>query len=128
MVSAIPRWRDDRSDGPTVVDTEPAVGNMLAALEDADCRRILETTSDEARSASEVATACDMPLSTTYRKLDTLSEAGLLYERTRIRRSGKHVSEYVRLVDDVVVSVGDGGGVELRVSHRPTAPPTPRFG
>lgn len=110
-----------------VQSPEPADGHVVAeddakplldALGDGDCRAILDATSDGALSASEVAETCDLALSTTYRKLDLLTDAGLLVERTRIRRSGKHASEYARAVEDVVVSFGPGGETELRVTRR----------
>jgi DNA-binding transcriptional ArsR family regulator len=105
------------------------VQTLLDALDDADCRAILEATGDDPLSASEIADACDLPLSTTYRKVDMLSEAGLVEERTRICASGKHTSEYVRGVENVVFSVDADGGVALEVSRRdddrrPTAPAT----
>ena len=85
------RNTDDRSD------------RLLSALADSDCRSILGATADDALSAKEVAERCDVPLSTTYRKLERLTAADLLEERLRIRRSGKHTSEYVCPVDDVHV-------------------------
>ena len=50
---------------------------------------------------------------------ERLTDASLLSERTRIRRSGKHASEYVRNVEDVCISMADEGGLQLVVSHRP---------
>lgn len=105
------------SDEPTVVDTEEAVGEVLHLLDDPDCRAILEATSDESLSASEISDACDVPRSTVYRKLDRLSEAGLLEEGLRVRFDGKHTQEYSRRVDDVVVSVSDEGSIELEISR-----------
>lgn len=113
-VGAAGRFEESSSD-PTVRDVEGDVEEVLAALDDADCRAILDATSGEALSASELSEACDLPLSTTYRKLDLLTDAGLLEERTRIRQSGKHANEYSRLVEEVLVSVGADGGLELRV-------------
>jgi len=69
-------------------------------------------------SANEVSETCDLPLSTTYRKLDLLTDSGLLEERTRIRRSGKHASEFYRAVEDVLVSLDTHGGISLRMIHR----------
>lgn len=101
-----------------VVEAERAKQRLLDALEDRGCRAILDVTSDEALSANEVSETCDLPLSTTYRKLDLLTEVGLLEERTRIRQSGKHASEFYRAVEDVLVSLGTHGGISLRVIHR----------
>lgn len=103
------------SDSETTVTAPERTDELLGALRDEGCRAILDATSDAALSASELSEARDLPLSTAYRKLDRLTEAGLLEERTRIGTAGKHTSEYVCLVDDVVVSITDGGA-ELRVS------------
>lgn len=103
----------------TISDSE-AVGEMLGALEDPDCRKILAETSEESLSANELSTACDLPLSTTYRKLDVLTEVGLLDEQIRISTAGKHTSEYERSVDDIEFSVDSENGVELLVTHRGT--------
>lgn len=78
---------------------------LFEVLEDADCRAILGETDSKALSAKELSEACDLPLSSTYRKLDMLTDVGLLEERTRVRQSGKHPSEYIRVVDEVVVSI-----------------------
>lgn len=100
-----------------VVD-DAAIQTLLDALDDADCRAILDETSDAPLTARTVSDTCDLPLSTTYRKLDLLVDAGLLEERTRVRRSGKHTSEYGRLVDSVFVSLDETGDTELLVSFR----------
>jgi DNA-binding transcriptional ArsR family regulator len=91
---------------------------VLDVLHDADCRAILHATGETALSASEVAETCDLAQSTAYRKLDMLTDAELIEERTRLRRSGKHASEYVRTVDDVVVSLDADDGVEVTLSAR----------
>lgn len=100
----------------TVVDDEQTVQTFLDALDDPDCRRILAATDDEALSASEIAETCSLALSTTYRKLDSLTETGLLSEQLRVSRSGNHTSEYRRAVDDVTVSVSPEG-VRLHVTR-----------
>ncbi|MFA9517401.1 helix-turn-helix domain-containing protein [Halopenitus sp. H-Gu1] len=117
IAAATDHFLDSSSDRIRRIDDEKRVQEVLGALDDADCRAILEATSDETLSANEVSEACNLPLSTTYRKLDLLTEAELLEERTRIRRSGKHASEYSRTVEDVVVSLDPQGGVELRISR-----------
>lgn len=113
---------DGASDHVQIVDADHEVQALLDALDDPACRAILVETGDASLSASELSAACDLPLSTTYRKLDALTDAELLEERTRIQRSGKHASEYSRRVEDVVVSVGEE--VALLVSDRedPDAP------
>lgn len=75
-------------------------------------------TSENALTANEIAETCDLPRSTAYRKLNLLTEAGLLEERTRIRRSGKHASEYARSVEDVVISLDSQGAREIGITTR----------
>jgi DNA-binding transcriptional ArsR family regulator len=108
--------RVERSPDETTVADADEVQAILYALQDDDCRAVLDATGEASLSASELADACDLPLSTTYRKLDTLTEAGLLAERTRLSPDGKHTSEYVRAVDEVLVDAD--AGFELTVTRR----------
>jgi DNA-binding transcriptional ArsR family regulator len=85
---------------------------VFTALEDPDCRKLLEATDDEALTAQELTNRCDIPRSTTYRKVELLAEAGLLEERVRLRADGKHASEYQRTFDGLVVSM-DAGELEV---------------
>jgi DNA-binding transcriptional ArsR family regulator len=109
--------RATRKDGTeNTLTTTESVQSVLDALDDEECRAILEATTRESLSAGEIADECDLPSSTAYRKIDLLADADLLTEELRIRRSGKHVSEYACAIDDVTISVGDSG-VELSVSR-----------
>ncbi|MDH5019779.1 winged helix-turn-helix domain-containing protein [Halobacterium rubrum] len=114
--------RQDDASEDTVTATESIQG-VLDALDDAECRAILEATTGDSMTAAEIADECDLPSSTAYRKIDLLDDADLLTEELRIRRSGKHVSEYACAVDDVTLSV-DEGGVELSVSRTDAAAAT----
>ncbi|KAB1197269.1 MULTISPECIES: helix-turn-helix domain-containing protein [Haloferax] len=100
----------------TVVDDQETVDALFDMLDDEGCRCILEATDETALSASEISEVCDLPLSTTYRKLEPLTETGLLSKSLRISRSGKHTAEYTRAVDDVTVSVSSSG-LEVRITH-----------
>lgn len=91
---------------------------LLEALNDPDCRDILDATSDVTLTAAEISETCDLPLSTTYRKLDHLTDAGLLEEGTRVCHSGKHSSEYRRLVESVIFSFTPSGEIALQVANR----------
>lgn len=106
--------------GPNATETEVAadadIEGLLGTLEDPDCRDIIEATSTEALSASELSEECDLPLSTTYRKLDKLTEVDVLEERVRLSRSGQHTSEYRLRIDRIELSVDPGTGVTLSVS------------
>jgi DNA-binding IclR family transcriptional regulator len=79
---------------------------LLAALNDEDCRAVLEAVQHKALSASELAEECDLPLSTTYRKLELMTDGSLLSERTRIRADGAHANEYEARFENLTISVG----------------------
>jgi len=101
----------DRND-----DTDP--GTVLDALGDEACRAIVGELT-EPRTASELSERCDIPLSTTYRKLETLTEAGLLAERTDVRTDGHHTTQYARAFEGLAVGLGEEGGLTLDVARRP---------
>ncbi|RQG92265.1 winged helix-turn-helix domain-containing protein [Natrarchaeobius chitinivorans] len=110
--NGVRNWPSDE----TTLDT----GAILSALEDDACRSILETASHESLTATELSERCEIPTSTAYRKVEKLTEANLVEERVRINTSGKHATEYRTSFDDVVVSVADGGSVEIELT-KPTA-------
>lgn len=90
-----------------------SVDDVLAALSDPDCRSILAATV-EPKTAAEVIEACDLSMSTGYRKLNQLSETPLLREQTRVDPVGGNPSEYVCTAEHLELDVG-AGGVELTV-------------
>jgi len=112
-VSAAQKQRP-AGDNAEVVRSESEITDLLAALDDPDCRSVLEVTGDEPLSAKDIVERCDIPSSTAYRKIERLVDLGLLEEGIRIRSSGKHASEYRRCIDGVELSIGDDG-TELRV-------------
>ncbi|TQQ79263.1 ArsR family transcriptional regulator [Halonotius terrestris] len=79
---------------------------VLETLGDEPTRAIIEELS-EPMTANELSEACDIPLSTMYRKLDRLTEASLVAESTEIRRSGQHTTRYTRDFEEVTVWVSD---------------------
>jgi DNA-binding transcriptional ArsR family regulator len=82
---------------------------VLAALDDGACREIIAVL-EEPLTVHEIAEETDRPLSTTYRKLDALTEAGLVEETA----GGRHrTSRYVANLDRI--SIGFGEDNELRV-------------
>lgn len=98
---------------------------VLDALADDDCRSILAVTGDRPLTVAELGTACDLPRSTLYRKVETLADAGLLDERVRMREHGPHPSAYARRVAAVKVGFGDDGvRVELVPDGAGAAPRT----
>jgi predicted transcriptional regulator len=93
---------------------------LLTALQDDDCQAIVEAVEDEALSATELADTCDLPTSTTYRKLDTLTDAALLDERLRLSSSGSHEREYVAGHLDLTISVEPDATVDVQAERNVT--------
>lgn len=101
---------------PFADEEGPNLQSILDALDDPKCRVIVRNL-DEPMTAEEIAEAADVPLSTTYRKLDLLTEASLLREGMEIRSDGQHASKYAVDFEEVVVRLSDGREFEAGVSR-----------
>ncbi len=102
-------------------ELSPALEDVLDALDDEDCRAIVSVL-EEPMTASEIAEESGVPLSTTYRKLELLTEASLLHEGVEVRPDGQHASRYAISFEDVVISLDDDRTFEVEISHRPRTP------
>jgi DNA-binding transcriptional ArsR family regulator len=99
-------------------DAPPDPGTVFEALADEDCRAIVRALS-EPMTAEEISEATDIPKSTTYRKLETLTEAGLLAEGVEIRSDGQHASMYGVAFDEVSVGLSPDREFDVDVSREP---------
>jgi predicted transcriptional regulator len=106
---------------PFADEAEPDLQAVLDALDDPDCRAIVEVL-EEPMTASEVSDASDIPLSTTYRKIDRLEAAQLLYEGTDIRPDGQHASTYEVRFEEVVIRLTDERDFEAEVTRQARTP------
>jgi DNA-binding IclR family transcriptional regulator len=97
-------------------DAGPDLQAILDALDDPNCRTIVQQI-DGAMTANELADATDIPLSTTYRKLDLLTEASILDERTEIRPDGHHTTKYVLAFESVEIGLTDDRQFEVTMSR-----------
>lgn len=68
-------------------------GVVLDVLDDEVSQAIIEEL-DEPMTVSEIAAACDLPVSTVYRALNDLTEASLLTTGTETHAEGHHVTTY----------------------------------
>jgi DNA-binding IclR family transcriptional regulator len=101
---------------PFAADAEPDLQSVLDALDDPNCRTIVQEI-DGAMTANEVSDVTDIPLSTTYRKLDLLTEASILEERTEIRSDGHHTTKYVLAFESVEIGLTDDREFEVSISR-----------
>ncbi|NHN43292.1 helix-turn-helix domain-containing protein [Halorubellus sp. JP-L1] len=101
---------------PFADEGEPDLQSVLDALDDPSCRTIVQEM-EGAMTANEVSDATDIPLSTTYRKLDLLTEASILNERTEIRSDGHHTTKYVLAFDAVEIGLNEDRDFEVSISR-----------
>lgn len=104
----------------SVSEPDDTAEAAVDAVSDGDCRRLLAAATDDPRSASELADASGVALSTAYRKLDRLVDAGLLEQGTRVSTVGRHPTVYTRVTRRVTVTVAEDGrlGVERHPASR----------
>ena len=101
---------------PFADEEVPEIESLLGALEDPDCRTIIRQL-DEPMTASELSDDCDIPLSTIYRKLDTMSDATLLEELTEVRGDGHHTTRYEVAFDEVCLILEEDRSIDVDVSR-----------
>ncbi|PSP54989.1 transcriptional regulator [Halobacteriales archaeon QS_1_67_19] len=103
---------------PFGAENTPDLQTVLDALDDPECRRIIRHL-DEPMTASEISDHCDIPTSTTYRKLESLTDASILSEQTAIRTDGHHTSKYALAFEEVRVFLDEDRQFEVSIA-RPT--------
>ncbi len=89
---------------PSRDEDPPSTEAVLDALADDAAQRFIRALS-EPKTASELSEECEVPLSTTYRKLEKLADASLLEESTEIRRDGQHTTRYAVGFESITVTV-----------------------
>ncbi|MDQ2074063.1 helix-turn-helix domain-containing protein [Haloarcula sp. H-GB4] len=97
-------------DDPDVPD-DTTLEAVVGLLDDEHVRTILTATSGDALSAKELSERCDVSQATIYRRVERLTAAGLVDERTRPRADGHHDTVYVATLDEVSIRLRNG---ELR--------------
>jgi len=102
---------------PFADEDAPDPQDVLDALDDPECRAIISEL-DEPMTASEISDASDIPLSTTYRKLELLTEASLLSEGVEIRPDGQHASTYELDFKEVIIGVTDDQEFDVSIARR----------
>ena len=122
---AVSEWFTYMVREPPDRPADPNLQAVLDALDDEDCRNIVRAL-EEAMSAKEVSEQCDIPLTTTYRKLERLESATLVQEQTEIRSDGHHTMRYRTDFQEVRVGLNDRREFTVGIS-RPSASPEDRL-
>nr|WP_303651919.1 winged helix-turn-helix domain-containing protein [Halovenus rubra] len=77
-------------------------------LDDEYARQILQATSIDRLSKTELAEECDVSAPTVSRRIDRLESVGLVEEETRLRSDGHHDTVYVATLDRFEIQLRDG--------------------
>lgn len=102
-------------------DDTPDAEAVLTGLDDPTCRRLVQTL-DEPMTASELSDEADVPLSTTYRKLDLLDGASLLETQTKVRQDGHHQTLYRVAFEEVSFRLTRSREFDVSIVRAPEGP------
>ena len=87
---------------------------ILHALSDPKCRTIVRQL-DAPKSVNELVDSCGVPTTTVYRKIDLLTDAGLVERRITIGSDWQHTTRYERTFEELTISVDDRCSIEFHV-------------
>jgi len=107
-----PTERGEASDGEGATDDGPAdvaAGDLLSLLGDEYACDILRTLADGPRPARALIEEHEMSRTTVYRRLDRLTDAGIVDSRLRPVADGHHRREFSLAVDELAFRVGADG-------------------
>ena len=99
--------------------TTAEVDELLGLLSDEYACRILCALGDEPRSADELVTQCEMSRPTVYRRLEQLTDAGIVDARLTPSAEGHHRREFRRTLAGLSVRIREDG-VDGTVHSIPT--------
>ncbi|OLZ40370.1 transcriptional regulator [Natrinema saccharevitans] len=97
-------------------DETPGLERVIAALDDGACREIIAVLA-EPMTVGEIAEATERPLSTTYRKLEYLTEAGLAEEAVGVREGRHRTSRYVANLERIWIGLDEDNELRVDVDH-----------
>ena len=97
-------------------DETPGLERVVGVLDDAACREIIAVL-EAPKTVSDIADAADLPLSTTYRKLDRLTEAGLVEETVGVRQGRHTKSRYVATFDRIGICLDEERAFRIDVDQ-----------
>jgi len=82
---------------------------ILKAFADDDKKKILDSTQDKSRTPIEILDICKIPLTSGYRKINSLIRDGLLIPNgTFMARSKKEVRRYISALDNIKIDIYKG--------------------
>lgn len=107
---------DTRLRGPFEAAAEADASEVLDVLTDPLCRRVLGCART-AVTARDVSARTDLSMSTTYRKLEVLTDAGLLETQTELREDGYHTTRYRATLDEATIRIGEDNELHVTLTR-----------
>ena len=90
------------------INEEQSKDNLLSIVSDRYCRTILKSVLDKPKSAMEIASETKTPISTVYRRLQTLQDNKLLRISGMISDDGKRLFLYRSKIRGIKSNYDDG--------------------
>lgn len=108
--------------GDSVTEEPSQLSAVFEALGDATCRTILRVLrqSEQSMTVQELARLTDVSLTSMYRKLEKLEEAGLVEEHDELDEDGHRRSRYRSDIDQIEVALESDGDVAVSLYSSPT--------
>lgn len=94
-----------------------SAAGVLDVLGDEKSRTILAEIAERRRSAKALSEACNVSLPTVYRRLEALTDCGLVAEETQVTDDGNHYNVYVATFERAIVTLSEAG-YDVRVVRR----------
>lgn len=93
---------------PIKIEDEHNQDILLGIVSDKYCRTILESIMYKPKSALEISSECHIPISTVYRRVQTLHDAKMLYLSGQISGDGKKFFLYKSKVKEIQTHFNNG--------------------
>jgi IclR helix-turn-helix domain. len=94
-------------------DTNPE--RLLSAVSDDRFRHILAAIAKKPLTVGEIAGECDLPQSTVYRRVQSLTDDNLVEQTLRVHGDGCHSKEYGLYGEGLSASMEVDGSIEIEV-------------
>ncbi len=99
---------------------EGEVSTVVTLLADEYARTVLRETVAEPRPVDALAEACDADPSTVYRRVERLTDAGLLEAEQRLDPGGHHYKVYAASLQEARVSLDEEGfSIDVETQEEP---------
>jgi len=107
------------------IEAYSRIDEILEILADQYCRDIIEITMKEPKSAIEIAEYSEIPLSTVYRRLQTLHDRKLLAISGMISEEGKKLFLYKSKIKSICVNYDES---QVQIEMVPNIPSVAKEG